>query len=75
MIPKVTPLPQKSHFAIHCTSHPIEYHSSITLYKRFDIIANISKKSKYFFLKISFFQKKIAILVFRRYNEEEITMR
>ena len=22
LIPKVTPLPQKSHFAIHCTSHP-----------------------------------------------------
>ena len=25
LIPKVTPLPQKSHFAIHCTSHPDNY--------------------------------------------------
>ena len=25
LIPKVTPLPQKSHFAIHCTSHPNHY--------------------------------------------------
>ena len=25
LIPKVTPLPQKSHFAIHCTSHPNDY--------------------------------------------------
>ena len=49
LIPKVTPLPQKSHFAIHCTSHPDNSLSSCVSFERLDIIAKIEEKSKSFF--------------------------
>lgn len=49
LIPKVTPLPQKSHFAIHCTSHPDNSLNSCVSFERLDIIAKIEEKSKSFF--------------------------
>ena len=49
LIPKVTPLPQKSHFAIHCTSHPDNSLNSCVSFERLDIIAKIGEKSKSFF--------------------------
>ena len=49
LIPKVTPLPQKSHFAIHCTSHPDNSLNSCVSFERLNIIAKIEEKSKSFF--------------------------
>ena len=55
LIPKVTPLPQKSHFAIHCTSHLNDHSMNYASCRRFDIIPNIFKKSKRYFTKNPFF--------------------
>ena len=55
LIPKVTPLPQKSHFAIHCTSHPDNSLNSCVSFERLDIIAKIEEKSKSFFSLFSFY--------------------
>jgi hypothetical protein len=61
LIPKVTPLPQKSHLAIRCTSYLKNTHNS-PVHRRLDMIADIDEKCKHFFQKIWIFSKIILIL-------------
>ena len=49
LIPKVTPLPQKSHFAIRCTSHPNHNPRNDAIRRRLDMIADIGGKCKHYF--------------------------
>ena len=55
LIPKVTPLPQKSHFAIYCTSHPDVYSTNYAYHKRLNMIPDFPVKCKHFFQNFSFF--------------------
>ena len=57
LIPKVTPLPQKSHFAIRCTSHPNHNPRNDALRRRLNMIAEIVQKSKHYFSIFSNFLK------------------
>ena len=50
LMPKVTPLPQKSHLAIHCTSY-LHAKSKVCLCRRLDMIPEFDEKSKCFFRK------------------------
>ena len=61
LIPKVTPLPQKSHLAIRCTSYLKNTHNS-PVHRRLDMIADIDEKCKHFFQKNWIFSKIILIL-------------
>ena len=57
LIPKVTPLPQKSHFAIHCTSHPKAYSYAAPIGTlRYD--NRLSTKMQAFFCKFFRISKK-----------------
>ena len=49
LIPKVTPLPQKSHFAIRCTSHPNHNPRNDAIRRRLDMIAEFRQKCKHYF--------------------------
>ena len=62
LIPKVTPLPQKSHLAIRCTSYLKNTHNS-PVHRRLDMIADIAEKCKYFFKKNWIFLKILLLLV------------
>ena len=64
LIPKVTPLPQKSHFAIRCTSHPNHNPRNDALRRRLNMIAEIVQKCKHYFSIFSIFLKNL--LIFRR---------
>ena len=50
LIPKVTPLPQKSHFAIHCTSHPNDYSANFALSQALRYNSKHSSKMQELFL-------------------------
>ena len=68
LIPKVTPLPQKSHLAIRCTSY-LNNTQNPLFHKRLNMIADIDEKCKLFFRKnANFFIKKIAIALRYGYN-------
>ena len=49
LMPKVTPLPQKSHLAIHCTSYLQNSLKISPFFRRLDMIPKIAQKSKCFF--------------------------
>ena len=55
LIPKVTPLPQKSHLAIYCTSHPDVSSTNYALNRRLTMIPDFPGKCKHFFQNFSFF--------------------
>ena len=57
LIPKVTPLPQKSHLAIRCTSY-LNNTQNPPFLRRLDMIADIAEKCKLFFQKNQTFFKK-----------------
>lgn len=65
LIPKVTPLPQKSHFAIRCTSYPNRNPRNDALYRRLNMIAEIWKKCKYYFHIFSVFLKNLLLFRLR----------
>ena len=57
LIPKVTPVPQKSHFAIHCTSHPNDYSANVALSQALRYDTRLSSKMQALFLIfLSFFK-------------------
>lgn len=60
LIPKVTPLPQKSHFAIHCTSHPNDYFISAPI-RALVYDSRLFPKMQAFFCNFFEFEKDVDI--------------
>ena len=58
LIPKVTPLPQKSHLAIHCTSYPHAFLSVALFTQSLKYCNRLCRKMQALFSKFfTFFQK------------------